>query len=245
MKRLRVIAMRMALGFSCLFLASCSTNSAGSQSAGDPSAPQPCVVLQTDPDQEQQPPEGRLGRGGGWQWEPARARGSITVIRGCILTVWTEQGGHKTFPGGTGVHLEGWEWTSQDLALHCSCVSSPERESPYENFLRQHVDETVTRGNVDYCNEKMRERKMPEYPRCKKSNTFIHAKRQKVNKVCATAPIDRNIHCSTFNITECRYHDNESRKKNECQYKASSLLNKRIQIACKDNKPVHLEPGTC
>ena len=110
--------MRTALWLSCLLLASCSMNSRGSQSARDPSAPRPCVVLKTDAYLGVPRPE---GVGVDWQWKPARAQGSITVIQGCTLTVWTEQGGHQTFLSESRVHLKGWEQTSKPLAFHCIC----------------------------------------------------------------------------------------------------------------------------
>ncbi|XP_035267417.1 uncharacterized protein LOC118224234 isoform X2 [Anguilla anguilla] len=230
MKAIRMIAMRTALVLSCLFLAGRSATSIGSQSA-----PRPCVVLRTDLARGVQPPEGRLGSGGGWEWEPAGAPGSIAVTQGCTLTVWTEEGGHQTFPSGTQVHLKGWEWISQTLAFHCSCEKEGVQGlgDQWETFKEQHIDPTVDRGNNAYCNKKMV--RVNWNGKCKLKNTLIHATKENVIQVCRTRRIGI-FHFSTqpFNLTECK-HDNTMKP---CKYIAKNVT-KRIVIVCQGGKPVH------
>ncbi|XP_061093080.1 uncharacterized protein LOC133125292 isoform X2 [Conger conger] len=235
MKTLKKTAMKMVLWLSCSLLARCSTNSSRNQSARDPSAPRPCVVLQPDSHLGVVPPE---GGGVGWQWDPARAQGSITVTQGCMLTVWTEQGGHQTFPSGTQVHLKGWEWTSKPLAFHCSCemedVPNPVYGA-YENFIQQHVDPKTERGDEHYCRVEMA--KINKRNRCKAVNTFIHACIKDVTDVCITTEALGKQKChlskNSFKQTECR-----KLPKKSCQYKFKNFQ-KPIKIVCRDNKPVH------
>ncbi|KAJ8254770.1 hypothetical protein GJAV_G00197170 [Gymnothorax javanicus] len=232
----RMMVQRSALWFSCLLLASGSISRAGGHVIPDPVAPPSCVVPPTGLHQTL---EGRSGKG--WQQEPSGATGPFTVAQGCLLAVWTVEGGVQFFRNGSEVHLKGWDWTSPPPAFHCICEKDEVLISAggaYENFLHQHVDPRQTRHNDRYCNRKMR-MVNNERRSCKPSNTFIHKSKEEVVKVCtSTNPIrGTNNHCSRleFKLTDCNLTN-----QNPCKYQASNL-NERIIITCRDTRPIHFK----
>ncbi|MBN3301635.1 ANGI protein, partial [Amia calva] len=76
-------------------------------------------------------------------------------------------------------------------------------------------------------------------PQCKEVNTFIHAKKQEVVKVCSQNPLVKNLHQSnhTFRLTVCELKGRSTHK--PCQYRGRDKV-RTIIVACKDKKPVHL-----
>ncbi|XP_059562315.1 ribonuclease 4-like [Myotis daubentonii] len=109
----------------------------------------------------------------------------------------------------------------------------------YQRFLRQHVDPTVTGGDVKYCNLMMQRRRMTQF-RCKQFNTFIHEDIWNIRSICSTTNIQckngkMNCHEGVVSVTDCR--DTGSSPAPNCRYGARAST-RRVVIACEGNPPV-------
>ncbi|KAG2468175.1 ANG4 protein, partial [Polypterus senegalus] len=159
---------------------------------------------------------------GGWDG----AFDSFTVHEGCMLTIWPGQGNSLNYQSGT------FQIISNVTAFLCSC-----EETPYEKFVRQHIDDSNVNVDNNYCNTMMKEINTET---CKPVNTFIHANVKAVEDVCLIKPIHDNIHQSNdkFNVTTCR---NKNNTPNPPCYYTPENTELKIKIACENNKPVHYE----
>ncbi|XP_006266759.1 ribonuclease [Alligator mississippiensis] len=129
------------------------------------------------------------------------------------------------------------------LTLVLSLVVGDHKESAYEKFQRQHVDEDSPSPYDDaYCTQRMQAKNMTQRT-CKIINTFIHAALPSIDDICTGA--GNNTHdnyyysYSDFNVTDCTFVSRSSPK--ECMYSARNNTQK-ICIACTENLPVHYGP---
>ncbi|XP_015681179.1 ribonuclease pancreatic-like [Protobothrops mucrosquamatus] len=111
----------------------------------------------------------------------------------------------------------------------------------YRRFARRHIDHPKTgANNLDaYCNKMMRRRRMTR-PRCKLSNTFIHAPPNSIIAVCGSGGThfrDKLYDSwSSFPMTLCSNTGRFPR----CKYNGRTL-NQRVRLKCERGKPVHFE----
>ncbi|XP_015196014.1 uncharacterized protein [Lepisosteus oculatus] len=241
--------LKMPLWLTCLLLPLSSC-----QFLESSSVPRSCVYLHPSEPGTRLPLPPQRGEGGEGQIRPGSAGflSSFTVAQGCVLTLWGGKAleGPRSFPSGTYFHVSlglGEEWDPTDF--HCSCEDQQgdeesndqhglrPRENPYKKFVRQHVDNSVQKGDINYCKRKM---KMINTQRgtCKLNNTFIHADESQVKKVCTENPQkDPRKHKSSkpFPLTVCE------REGQTCNYKTTNTKN-HILITCnKENQPVHFD----
>ncbi|XP_013806665.1 ribonuclease CL2-like [Apteryx mantelli] len=131
-------------------------------------------------------------------------------------------------------------WLMLALAL-ALLVSVGAQETRYQKFLRQHVDYPRTPGLVGarYCNILLMRRAVngPGRP-CKPVNTFVHAPAKQLLSVCAQQPDGLHVTVGTLPVTACRLVGGNVRP--PCTYRASQL-NHRVQVACQNGRPVHLD----
>ncbi|NP_001093575.1 ribonuclease like 2 precursor [Danio rerio] len=123
-------------------------------------------------------------------------------------------------------------------------VKVPDNESPYEKFLRQHVDPDMS---VQKCNSEISKRKITAKAGndCKKVNTFIQANKRDVNAVCGNAGnrvVDTNLTKSNqpFPVVTCQLKSGERRP--HCQYRGRSST-RYIVLRCDKGWPVHYDEG--
>uniref|UniRef100_I3KXZ0 Ribonuclease A-domain domain-containing protein n=1 Tax=Oreochromis niloticus TaxID=8128 RepID=I3KXZ0_ORENI len=115
----------------------------------------------------------------------------------------------------------------------------PQKETPYEKFIRQHVDAKM---NVEKCDEEIRNKKIYKKKGiCKKTNTFILSNDEQVKAICngRGSPYNTSLTMSneTFSIVICQLKNGD--RKSNCEYNGTLHCNRRVVVTCKNELPVH------
>ncbi|XP_059587568.1 ribonuclease [Alligator mississippiensis] len=128
-------------------------------------------------------------------------------------------------------------------ALLCLCLVQLTQGASFRQFVNNHVNEpkTAAPNNNAYCNRLMQQRGMTR-PRCKLSNTFIHAPINQIRAICTNGGrrFRRNLFDShmSFSLTVCRLVNR--RRGRSCVYTGRSQT-RRIRVGCVNQLPVHFE----
>ncbi|XP_059587697.1 ribonuclease pancreatic-like [Alligator mississippiensis] len=117
------------------------------------------------------------------------------------------------------------------------------KESQYEKFQQQHIDEVPDQLLNDlYCNTRMKKQKMTT-PKCKVFNTFIHSDLGTVKAVCTRTgtkkPNNRYYSNDSFYVTDCKLIRKDPRQ--GCVY-GTTTLSRRICITCEQVHGAGLAP---
>ncbi|KAL3999492.1 phosphomannomutase [Sarotherodon galilaeus] len=117
----------------------------------------------------------------------------------------------------------------------------PQKETPYEKFIRQHVDANMS---VEKCDEEIRNKKIYiKKDICKKTNTFILSNDKQVKAICngKASPYKTAFTKSKekFSIVICQLKNGA--RKPPCQYNGTLNHNRRVVVTCKNKLPVHYE----
>ncbi|KAH1182203.1 ribonuclease-like [Mauremys mutica] len=130
------------------------------------------------------------------------------------------------------------------LILLAATLAQLSEGASYRQFVRQHVNHPKTGAPNDriYCNLLMQRRGLTR-PRCKPTNTFIHAPTSQLRNICGRGgrPVSGNLRDSirSFSVTTCRVLPGS--QPGRCRYRAATGVT-RVRVACVRQLPVHLEP---
>lgn len=123
------------------------------------------------------------------------------------------------------------------VVLALSCLSLVSSQS-WGSFQRKHIDSTVLRGDNNYCNNVITNRRIKDRNGCKPRNTFIHASPDTIKGLCA-GPDGSVVSNNPYQLTDCKL-DNNNEKPPNCNYQ-SLVVKRRIKIKCESSAPVHFE----
>uniref|UniRef100_A0A3Q4HDW8 Ribonuclease A-domain domain-containing protein n=1 Tax=Neolamprologus brichardi TaxID=32507 RepID=A0A3Q4HDW8_NEOBR len=120
-------------------------------------------------------------------------------------------------------------WWSACLLLLLLCAAA--LSQTYNDFKKKHI---LPENGSRKCDDMMKN--VNGINQCKRINTFINQKAEKVKALCKGKKNEYITH--KFDVIDCKM-----KSVKPCKYKSLALKGKKKKVKCENGLPVHLEQG--